>query len=107
VVVVARLVTGDRTELLVAPVTHSEPSEGEGIEIPPRVKQHLGLDDKRSWIVSTELNRFVWPGPDIRIVPGGDEPLFGAIPGKLFELLRARISDHAAANRMRVPRRSE
>src|SRR5437764_13462706 len=44
VVVVARIAKGDRTELLVAPVTHREPQLGEGVEIAPPVKRHLGLD---------------------------------------------------------------
>jgi hypothetical protein len=106
-VVVARIVTGDRTELLVAPITHSEPTTGEGVEVPPRVKLHLGLDDERSWIIATELNRFTWPGPDVRLVPDGDTPFYGAIPAPLFERLRRAISDHVTANRVRMPRRTE
>lgn len=55
--VVARIETSGRTQLLVAPVTHSEPDRaGDAIEIPPSVKRHLGLDRERSWIVLTELN---------------------------------------------------
>ena len=68
-VVVARFVSGGQTQLLVAPVTHSEPKSGEGIEIPPPVKRHLGLDRERSWIVTTELNRFNWPGPTVYLPP--------------------------------------
>src|SRR5687768_12591528 len=72
VVVLATIVDGDRTQLLVAPVTHLEPrSKADGVEFPPRVKRHLGLDDDRSWVIVTELNRFVWPGPDIRPAKGG------------------------------------
>jgi hypothetical protein len=36
------------------------------VEVPLRVARHLGLDEERSWIVTTELNVFVWPGPDLR-----------------------------------------
>lgn len=106
-VVVARIVAGDRTELFVAPITHSSPARGDGIEIPPRVKQHLGLDVERSWIIATELNRFTWPGPDIRPVAEGDTPLYGTIPAKLFEQLRQAISAHVEGHRMRIPKRSE
>jgi hypothetical protein len=42
----------------------------EAIENPPATKRRLGLDDERSWIVLTESNRFVWPGPDVRPVDG-------------------------------------
>src|SRR5690348_1457644 len=58
VVVVARMKNGDPTELLVAPVTHRSPRSREGIEIPASVKRHLSLDEDRSWIIITELNRF-------------------------------------------------
>ncbi|MEO5640859.1 MAG: hypothetical protein ABIQ98_03725 [Sphingomicrobium sp.] len=69
-VVVARIASADLTELLVAPLTHSPPRPGEGIELPQPIKRSLGLDDARSWIVTTEMNRFIWLGPDIRPVPG-------------------------------------
>ncbi|HEY6661796.1 MAG TPA: hypothetical protein VIZ66_02630 [Sphingomicrobium sp.] len=71
------------------------------------MKQHLNLDEDRSWIVATELNRFVWPGPDVRLVPDADTPFYGTIPARLFERLRRAISDHAEANRVRIPKRTE
>jgi hypothetical protein len=103
VVVVATKIIGDRTQLLVAPVTHSEPSESEGIELPSPVKRHLRLDQQRSWIITTELNRFNWPGPDIRLASGGDDPFYGEIPAKLFEQMRSSI----LANRLRITKRTE
>ena len=106
-VVVARIATGDRTELLVAPITHAEQAPSDGVEIPPRVKQHLGLDADRSWIVATELNRFTWPGPDIRLAPDSDTPFYGTIPAILFRQLQEAISGHAEAKRMRIPKRTE
>jgi hypothetical protein len=35
-------------------------------------KRRLGLDAEQSWIMITEANGFVWPGPDLRPVPGRD-----------------------------------
>lgn len=107
VVVVARIVRGDQLELMVAPVTHLKPREGDGIEIPTPVKRHLGLDQDRSWIIATELNRFLWPGPDIRLARGGDDPFYGEIPAKLFEELRSAIVRHREANNLRMPKRTE
>lgn len=107
VVVVARVAAGDRTELLVAPVTRLEPPGGEGIPIPQSVKRHLGLDSDRSWIVVTELNRFTWPGPDIRPTKGGDSPLYGPIPARLFHQVQQAISNHAQAGRLQIPKRTE
>jgi hypothetical protein len=37
-----------------------------GIELLLAVKRRLGLDDQRSWVMATEVNRFLWPGPDLR-----------------------------------------
>ena len=42
----------------------------EAVAIPATVRQRLGLDEERSWIVVTEANVFAWPGPDLRFVPG-------------------------------------
>jgi mRNA-degrading endonuclease toxin of MazEF toxin-antitoxin module len=40
----------------VAPITHSPPSDPDlAVELPGRVKTHLGLDDQRSWIVIDEV----------------------------------------------------
>lgn len=48
----------------VLPVTHAPPSVPElAVEIPAAPKRRLGLDDERSWVVLTEANRFLWPGP--------------------------------------------
>jgi len=108
VVVLARVVRENFTEIIVAPITHSPPREhGAAIEVPPRVKAHLGLDDQRSWIVVTELNRFMWPGPDIRPAKGRDTPLYGAIPGKLFEQVRQAIGERAKAHRVTISPRTE
>lgn len=106
VVVLARLVSGDRTELLVAPITHSLPPPGEGVAIPERVKRQLGLDDDPSWVIVTELNRFTWPGPDIRLARGQDSPLHGALPTKLFDQVRRGIGDHAKAAKLKIPKRT-
>ena len=46
---------------------HAPPDrEGDAIEIPLETKKRLGLDSERSWIMITEANEFVWPGPDLR-----------------------------------------
>jgi hypothetical protein len=68
VVVVAAIARKTGTQLLVAPITHVPPERAaDAVEIPATVKRQLGLDSARSWIALTELNGFIWPGPDIRI----------------------------------------
>lgn len=56
-----------RDIVTVLPVTHSPPQTPEdAVEIPADTKRRLGLDEAPSWVVLTEANRFVWPGPDLR-----------------------------------------
>ncbi len=69
-VVVTTRKDGDRIQIVVAPITHTDPGQASlAVEIPTATKQRLGLDDERSWIVTSELNVFEWPGPDIRPIP--------------------------------------
>jgi hypothetical protein len=79
------------------------------VEIPPAVKRRLKLDDERSWVVLTEANRFVWPGPDLRPVRPGDlaSVVYGPLPFALFEEIRSKFIAAIKARRARVVPRSE
>lgn len=95
---------------MVVPVTTRQPRGGDtAIEMPARVRQHLGLGGERCWIVVDEYNLFTWPGPDIRPVGRGAEisPRYGAIPGKLFDLLREQMQQVARAGRLKGTKRTE
>jgi hypothetical protein len=49
------------TEVVMAPIMHLEPMPpSQDIEIPSKVKQHLGLDHDRSWVILNDLNVFTW-----------------------------------------------
>lgn len=103
VVVLAAKVEGDGIRVTVAPVTHSPPKGDEAIELPERVKQALGLDDDRSWVVTDEVNQFLWPGFDLRPVPRrGGRFDYGFIPPRLFDRIVAAILQRAAAGRVGV-----
>jgi hypothetical protein len=81
------------TRVLVLPVTHSPPDHASlAVEIPAPVKRRLGLDDERSWVVISEANEFVWPGPDLRRVPNADDATvaYGMLPPDLFSAIRDR-----------------
>ena len=72
-------------EVTVLPVTHRRPDNPDwAIEIPLPVKRHLGLDDTRSWIVIAEGNDFLWPGYDIRKIPGADRYDYGFLPPRFL-----------------------
>lgn len=84
------------TLVYVAPITHSPPAAGQGIEIPAAIKRRLGLDAARSWIITDELNRFVWPGYDMRPIARNQPDTFawGFLPVELFEALKALVLKH-------------
>ena len=84
----------------VAPIIHAQPGvDTDAIEMPQRVKQHLGLDDQRSWIVVDELNEFAWPGSDLQPAVSG-EIAYGLIPSKLYDSVRQRVLANARAGRL-------
>ena len=106
VVVAVRQEEGERL-VTVAPITHAPPrNPKEAIELPPATKRRLGLDDARSWIVATEMNRFLWPGPDLRPVPGRPGAFaYGSLPRQLMLQLRERISELRKDRRFRMVQR--
>jgi len=110
VVVIARKAIGDRVELMVVPVTTQPPKNpSDGFEIPPRVKAYLGLDAERCWIMVTELNRFLWPGPDIRPIAKDDTltPLYGSLPAGLFAPVLAAVIARGERGKLAMTKRSE
>ncbi len=92
----------------VVPITHTSRSEPAlAIEIPAALKAHLGLDELRSWVVVSETNDFLWPGPDLRPVPNSAPPRFayGMLPPRFFATVRDRILQaHADRKLSVVPR---
>jgi hypothetical protein len=100
-------VTQDQGEavVLAAPVTHAPPAApGEAVEIPAATKNRLGLDSKRSWIVTTEVNRFRWPGHDLRRLPGAPAGTYhyGVLPPGLFRQVKTAVLGYARAQRLRI-----
>lgn len=52
----------------------------------------LGLDGERSWIVLDDFNEFVWPGYDLRPIPGhAGKYDYGFLPPALFKQMAERI----------------
>lgn len=102
IVLAVKATEGGKPLVTVAPITHTPPAKtGDAVELPPRVKQALGLDEDRSWIVLDEVNRFTWPDYDIRPVPGsGDRFVYGFIPPRLYDDVVRRILGLAADRRV-------
>ena len=96
--------------VLVLPVTHSPPTEPDlAVEIPIETKRRFGLDDQRSWIVVTDANRFVWPGPDLRPSHRGDASsvAYGLLPRGLFYEVRDKFIRAIERRTGSVVRRTE
>jgi hypothetical protein len=97
-----------REIVTVVPVTHTPPDDPrDAVEIPAALKAHLGLDEFPSWIVLTETNDFLWPGPDLQPIPGTTPGRFdyGMLPPRFFAHIRDRLlKAHLRRGLNRVPR---
>ncbi len=97
------------TRVYVLPVTHTPPTrDRSAIELPPRVQARLGLDEERSWVVVTEANSFMWPGPDLRPIPGrGVESIaYGYLSPSLFTAIRDAFVAEVRSRRADVTART-
>jgi hypothetical protein len=79
------------------------------VEIPFETKRRLGRDSERSWIVLTDANRFIWPGPDLRPSAPGDASsiAYGLLPRGLFHELREKFTRAIEKRLAGVVRRTE
>lgn len=90
-IVVAVPQDASKIRTIVAPITHTPPIDPTtSLEIPANVCKNLGLDGGRHWIRFDELNRFIWPGYDLRPKSDGNYQ-YGMLPRGLYEELRNGI----------------
>jgi hypothetical protein len=54
------------------------------------MKARLGLDGARSWIVTNDLNYFIWPGADVRAV-NPRKPELGIAYGYISQHITQRL----------------
>ncbi len=104
VVLAAQNEDGD-TLVTVVPITHTPPdTDDAAFELPWTTKKRLGLDSERSWVIVAEVNRFVWPGPDLRSVSRDQSDRFdyGVLPPSLFKEIKKRLAECAAAQKLRI-----
>ena len=109
-IVLVVLREGNHPIVRVLPVTHSPPSDTtDALEIPAATKKRLGLDSERSWVVLTEANDFIWPGPDLRPVPGSDPGTvaYGFLPPGFMRVLRERLKHRWRERRPSVVGRTQ
>jgi hypothetical protein len=100
----------DDRHVTVLPITHTPPVDPRvAVELLAATKRRLGMDEARSWVVLTEANRFIWPGPDLRPVRrGGDRGFaYGQLPHALFEEIRTKFIAAIRARRATLVPRTE
>jgi len=101
---------GEHPIVRVLPVTHSPPADlADALEIPPATKQRLRFDAERSWVVLSEANDFIWPGPDLRPAVSGDlsSVAYGMLPPGFMAVLRERLAQRWREKRVAVTMRTE
>jgi hypothetical protein len=109
-VVLALQISNDTTHVVVAPITSSLPeSKDRAILVPAHTRQRLGLQEADCWIVVTEVNRFAWPGPDLRPIEKEARSAwsYGLLPADLFRQVRDSIAARARGKRLRAVKRTE
>ncbi|RDD61595.1 hypothetical protein DRB17_11710 [Ferruginivarius sediminum] len=94
----------DDLRVIVAPITHRPPADTTAsIEISAGVCRQLGLDGQEHWLRVDELNRFSWPGYDLKPIPGRGTIEYGLLPQGLFEELRTRVIQRQRSRQGRRP----
>ncbi|SEC26218.1 hypothetical protein SAMN05444161_0807 [Rhizobiales bacterium GAS191] len=101
-IVVATTDEDGDTRVYVAPITHVRSDDPLAVELPATAKRRLGLDEQPSWIVTSELNRFIWPGYDLRPIARGRPDTFawGFLPVEVFAAVKRGIVAHQRAGRL-------
>jgi hypothetical protein len=92
--------------VVLLPITHTAPiGDTIGIEIPPRVRQAIGLDDKPTWVIVSEHNVDERPNGGLTPIPGRPGIYgYGFVPPGLFAQIRAKfleLSEQGRADRIR------
>ena len=93
--------------VVLLPITHTPPAgDTEGIEVPTRVRQVIGLDDTPSWLIVSEHNIDEWPNAGLSPLPGQPDTFsYGFIPPGLFARIKARYLELARSKKSRTVRR--
>ncbi len=102
IVIAAPEQNGTVERVIVAPITHAKPLEGvQAIEIPQKVKRHLGLDEERSWIVIDNLNRVRWDDPGI-VPVSRSKWEYGALPQALVTQVQDQVRNQAKERKVKL-----
>ena len=96
-------------------ISHTPPRTGRrALQVPLKLKRHLGLDEDPAWVYTDELNVFAWPGPDIRPAhylskrPGArGDCVIGQLPSDWFEKLKSEVAESSRLRKLSIEKRSQ
>jgi hypothetical protein len=94
VIVVAVKRDAGKIRVAVVPVTHARPDgKSQAIELPRLTKERLALDDQQSWVITSELNVFDWPGYDLVPISAHTDmsPVYGQLPKRLADQIIQQV----------------
>jgi hypothetical protein len=87
--------------VVILPITHSYPHNNIAVEIPPKVRAAIGLDDAPSWVVVSEYNLERWPN-GLGAIPGRPGVFaYGFIPPRLFAQIKFKFMEVGKPRRVR------
>jgi hypothetical protein len=105
IVSVAETPAGLRVTL--APISSQTPNPNQPtVRLPEETKRRFRLEDKPSFIYLSEVNRFIWPGPDLDRIPALDGSYhYGHAPHGVTKIVQQRfVALIREADRNRRPR---
>jgi hypothetical protein len=87
--------------VVILPITHRAPTgDIVGIEIPPRIRQSIGLDDAPCWVIVSEHNVDEWPNGGLATIPGRPGAFsYGFIPPRLFAQIKTKFLELSTRGR--------
>ena len=96
--------------VVVAAITHTQPKKGtQAIEIPASLTKQAGLDHEKSWVITSEVNYFRWPGMDLRPIPNKADRSFvyGQLPPTFTNLITKTVQTNARSRVLKHVKRDD
>ena len=101
---------GHAETVFVLPVTSRQPAVPEdGEKLSEATRRRLGLPPEPCWVMLSEVNHFIWPGPDLRPVahPAGSFCTYGLLSARQFRRIRDTVLQRARERTLRAVPRTE
>jgi hypothetical protein len=87
---------------MLCPITHTEPTPPSvGIEISSEDSKESGLDDQRSWVIVSEVNKVSWSSGRFERTNFGKWE-YGELPEQVMMAIREAIVARVSAGQMDV-----